>query len=1111
MMYRKYAIFLLIAIFCLNSWSGFILQAYGEHIAGEYIPWYLKSSDNESSRNFVVNHKPEIENSNNINYSTPKGFNETKDHEVLNASPSKYTDYIALDNEKNSTSNSNINSESLNITENTSPAESDNKTSESSGENVLTENPDTTQEPTVNNSETNNTSNVEGVTENTSPAESDNKTSESENVITENADTTQTPAANNATSNNEEVKDHLVIVGLADFLTGNQIFNGYIDDISRDDNYKSGFYSDSRLAFFIKGKVNGKYMIKAGLDTKRDENESRKVIFRRIDPDKYYPIYGDESTRTDEISSQGRFYFLMEWDKSMATWGNFNTGITGAELTTHNRSLYGGRVSLISLNETESGQPYTHAVVYGARANQLASHNEFYATGGSLYYLSERLILEGSEKIQVQVRDKITGVVKKSFIQRIGFDYEIDYIEGRVMFKHPIFSATDSDLIIDDNLLGGDQVYIVTDFEYETEDMLKRPAYGVRVSQYLNNDIRVGASYISEDQGVDQYRLGGVDADFNIGKNTKIKAEFANSYSQDINSLVSYDGGLTFGELTGPGIGQQTGSANKVEIESLLGKVFDKNREDSDIRLTAFYRKQAPGFSQVGSSSQEGTEKYGADFSTKLSEFVQFRINYDSQKVLHGYNLTSIDWVDGGKRDTTSIQLAVTSKDKKLSGVVEYRDQKITDSQLLTCDNNVQFQDGSFGNSLASNIVRGYSDRIERDIGVRVDYRPTEKFGLYIRTQQAIDGTRDAMTTFGVDYTPTEKFALKAEQTMADRGSATRLTFTSNLTNDMQLYSDYLTTQESYYGNVQQYTVGGRRSFGENGNIYVEERFTHEEGFDERNTRGTVMGFKHSLTNYLDVDLSYENGMVEALSDTWNRSSIGVGLWFKNNDFVQGYIKSELRNDLGVGDHSETVWAGRLKFKFTDSFFGMLNANYSKRDDRTLNLVQAQYNERNVGLAYRPRDNDRLNLLLKYSQIEEILPGNQGNTQSISGTYNEVYSIEGIYQISPRLQLMEKYAMRKARDLTGPRFDTPFSETNLFIHRLTYHIDNKWDASVEYRNLAQHLAMDEKSGFLLEVSRKIQNNLWIGVGYNFTDFKDNLLTDNDYTMEGFFIRLSGTY
>ncbi|WP_235186405.1 hypothetical protein [Lysobacter antibioticus] len=70
-------------------------------------------------------------------------------------------------------------------------------------------------------------------------------------------------------------------------------------------------------------------------------------------------------------------------------------------------------------------------------------------------------------------------------------------------------------------------------------------------------------------------------------------------------------------------------------------------------------------------------------------------------------------------------------------------------------------------------------------------------------------------------------------------------------------------------------------------------------------------------------------------------------------------------------------------------------------------------------------------------------------------------------------------------------------------------IGTQWHALAEYR----WLAVDDggtKRGFLVGLDRDIGRNFLVGVGYNFTDFSDDL-TDFDYRERGWVLNLTGRY
>ncbi|MCK4909792.1 MAG: hypothetical protein KAS70_07825, partial [Planctomycetes bacterium] len=90
--------------------------------------------------------------------------------------------------------------------------------------------------------------------------------------------------------------------------------------------------------------------------------------------------------------------------------------------------------------------------------------------------------------------------------------------------------------------------------------------------------------------------------------------------------------------------------------------------------------------------------------------------------------------------------------------------------------------------------------------------------------------------------------------------------------------------------------------------------------------------------------------------------------------------------------------------------------------------------------------------------------------------------------------------------------------TYLIAPRLSYQIKSnsklldKWLVGFEYRMKVVKLAEDKKAGLVLEFERELSQLLNFGFGYNSTDFTDELsVYDDDYSVKGFFIRLTAKY
>ena len=90
----------------------------------------------------------------------------------------------------------------------------------------------------------------------------------------------------------------------------------------------------------------------------------------------------------------------------------------------------------------------------------------------------------------------------------------------------------------------------------------------------------------------------------------------------------------------------------------------------------------------------------------------------------------------------------------------------------------------------------------------------------------------------------------------------------------------------------------------------------------------------------------------------------------------------------------------------------------------------------------------------------------------------------------------------------APAFET---HTHLSIQRLNVDAYADFALGLEYRRLSEREAQDARAGWLTELMWQKLDHLRAGVGYNFTDFSDDLTRLNDYSEQGWFLRLQGIY
>jgi hypothetical protein len=146
---------------------------------------------------------------------------------------------------------------------------------------------------------------------------------------------------------------------------------------------------------------------------------------------------------------------------------------------------------------------------------------------------------------------------------------------------------------------------------------------------------------------------------------------------------------------------------------------------------------------------------------------------------------------------------------------------------------------------------------------------------------------------------------------------------------------------------------------------------------------------------------------------------------------------------------------------------------------------------------------------MKYTELSDLAPDTPDEMESMD-TFTQVVSIEWSYDLTPRIEWVEKEAMKTSEEKTGGRPAVKTS-TALAIHRLNYNFATVWDLGVEYRLRSVDETRDRQSGWLAELMYALGDNFRVGFGYNFTDFSDNEFSENDYSVKGTFLRFQGKY
>tara|TARA_R110002124_G_scaffold149220_1_gene314902 strand:- start:21479 stop:25606 length:4128 start_codon:yes stop_codon:yes gene_type:complete len=894
-------------------------------------------------------------------------------------------------------------------------------------------------------------------------------------------------------------------VGLADITAGKNTVNGPASTVTGDNSrrYAGDAFVDGRLAFYVKGKLQDGWQVTASADTKElpledlFSNFTEKdpnYLLKRLDPNKFYQVYGDDSTSVEDAQTQGKFYLKAEKDDSHVMWGNFQTKITGTDLLNYNRTLYGANAEYNGENTTSFGERRTEADVFAADPGSISSLEEFRGTGGSLYYLRGQDVVVGSEQLRIETRDRDSGLVLSSEYLTYGQDYEINYIQGRIILRDALSSSSTADSLVRTGALGGNPTYLVAGYEYAPSVAdVKNLTKGGRVSHWFNDYLRLGTSaYDQNGSGLDQ-TLTGFDATVRYTPGTYLKIEQARSSGSGNGALSSTNGGFNFDSID-----QTTGedvdaSAYRAEVGVNLGDLI----EGQSGTVNAYTLRREDGYSAPGQLSDENITQYGFAASVPLSDHVMLNSKFD-------YKTGD----ETGEYTNAEINAALElDPEKYLTLGIRHDDR----TSSLSGENSLILSD----EGARSDVALKYHYKPLNDEGERARY---DVYGLLQATLHKT-GDRDHNNRAGVGgrYDITDRLGVNAEATSGNQGLGALLGLEYQKSDRTSYYANYQMDDErtdiGSRGKSSTITVGGTSRYTDSVSVFAEER---QQTFD--NDASSLI---HSFG--LDIAASdewtwggrFENGVIaDPESGDTDRTAVSLTSGYHNDKTkYSGTIEYRRdQNDID-GDRSTWLMSNNLSYQTSEDWRMLADVDVAFSDSGLTSDLDADFIELGVGYAYRPVNNDRLNALVRYEYLSDLAPDDQLNATRTSSASDfeqrsHVVSADAIYDVTPKLAVGGKvgYRLSEIRDTTVAGSEFFDSNALLLVGRVDYHVVKDWEFTGEIRYLGVSEAEDAKAGALLAAYKHINQNVKVGVGYNFTDFSDDL-TDLDYDSKGVFFNV----
>ena len=352
----------------------------------------------------------------------------------------------------------------------------------------------------------------------------------------------------------------------------------------------AGGNAGARGAGYVKGRIQGKYLLSMRFDTQNNETQR---LFRDIQPDEFYPVYGDSSIKGFDAQSTGKLYVRVDKDNSFVLLGDFSTfgpGTDTISLGRYSRALNG-------VNGHVENEKFS-ASAFAARQSTTRIIQEIRGNGtGGPYRLNSNNLRPQSERVEIIVRDRNNpGLVLRATSQTRFSDYTLDGFTFGLVFRTPIPSF-DAD---------GNPVFVRVVYEVENGGPNHTVA-GVSGTYKPTRNLQIGANLVRDDNPDSKLTMGGLNAAYRVSGDTLLIGEYSLTDTGNGAGLNGFGGGADGIGIGNAGFGGGTGNAYRFELR----------KSGKNIQAQAFTGRASADFNNPEAALTRGRSESGARLSLK--------------------------------------------------------------------------------------------------------------------------------------------------------------------------------------------------------------------------------------------------------------------------------------------------------------------------------------------------------------------------------------------------------------------------------------------------------------------------------------------------------------
>ncbi len=856
----------------------------------------------------------------------------------------------------------------------------------------------------------------------------------------------------------------------------------------------------ARTAVYLKGKVQGAYLLTLAYDSDKDV---RKKLFQDIDPNAFYPVYGDSSIRGVDAQSSGKLYVRIDNKLSYFLLGDYSTADKNPArtLSQYSRSLNGVR------GHYEEGRVIANGFASQQTFRQIT--DEFPARGVSgPYAVSNPNGVSGSEKIEILTRDRFrpVNIIKVTPVTR-NLDYEFEPFSGQILFRAPVPSFDDQ--------LNPISIRVVYEVEQGGQKFF---VYGADIRLKLTEGLTIGVASAKDENPAAPYEVTGANISLKLSKYTEVIAEVARTNSV-VNSPASGFNNNVSSNFNGKA-GEAIGNAGRVEIR----------HADDELRYKAYGMRSSADFNNPSSGVTGGKTELGASGTYKVNPKI----------TVTGETLSSKDIIAGSLNEQGSLGVDLKATDRLTIGAgvrrVTQNSISLTQTTATNCANIA-------GTTTVPGAIAGYNtgygisqtgnQSIDPATGlpivcntainpgaavappgldrtstfVRAAYKVTNSLTVDGELQDVTGTDPTSLYRLGARWAATDRLNLSAEtqRSFNDNGSGLyRLGADWRVADKTRLYSRFekSTQYSGAYGLgvgpiSSAFTMGIDTQYMQDGSLYSEYRLRDSaSGIEVQRALGLRNGWR------LAEGIRMTTNVERLASTSGNTSAAGVGLEYTASPIWKSSGRVEWREDANNTNWLLTLGVARK----LDSDWTLIAREYanivSPRTALGANKLQSRFQ---TGFAYRPVDNNKFDALGLYERKNnrDSSPGTQINSTT------DIISVRGNYHPSRVWWLSGRYAYKNVNELLLGTVNDSY-RAQLLGGRVTYDVTNKWSVGGIF-SVLQGSGGDKQYAYGVEVGYIVMDNLYATLGYNWRGFASSGtaagLTGNDYTNRGWVLGL----